>query len=211
MAQRRGQATRADIINVARRLFSEHGYHQTGISDIQTATGLTKGAFYHHFRSKEEVALAVLEVARADYEREWLQPAANEPTPGRRLAAMLDGLVALNNRPEWCNCEMLVSLCASLTASHERLREAVQNFVAGMLDIWQNAVAEAQQVGEADSTIDATMWAQRIMDMVSGAILLEKVGGSRVELTHLCSVVKGELLRPGAVEPEPQPEVASIQ
>ena len=45
--QQRGRATRADIVNVARRLFSEHGYHQTGISDIQAATGLTKGCLLY--------------------------------------------------------------------------------------------------------------------------------------------------------------------
>ncbi|MBN1509021.1 MAG: helix-turn-helix transcriptional regulator, partial [Sedimentisphaerales bacterium] len=47
--QSRGQTTKADILQVARQLFSEHGYHKTGIADIQEATGLTKGAFYHHF------------------------------------------------------------------------------------------------------------------------------------------------------------------
>ena len=71
----RGQATRHDLMNIARRLFSEHGFSGTALADIQQASGLTKGAFYHHFRSKEDMALALLESARAEYERRLIAPA----------------------------------------------------------------------------------------------------------------------------------------
>lgn len=193
--QQRGRATRADIVNVARRLFSEHGYHQTGISDIQSATGLTKGAFYHHFRSKEEVALAVLEAAREDYEREWLQPGLQHAAPGARVSALLDGLAALNCRPEWCNCQMLATLCGGLTGNNERLREGVQRMQNNLYDVWQRNIGEAQQSGEADSSIDAGIWAQWIVNTLSGALLAQKLGSTRTDLPRLFAAVKHLLLR----------------
>ena len=48
------------ILQAARRLFLEKGYEQTTIQDIvDNLDGLTKGAVYHHFKSKEEIMDAV--------------------------------------------------------------------------------------------------------------------------------------------------------
>ncbi|WP_051341745.1 TetR family transcriptional regulator [Pseudonocardia spinosispora] len=47
--------TREHLIAVAVRLFSESGYERTTVQDIVGAAELTKGAFYHHFRSKDHV------------------------------------------------------------------------------------------------------------------------------------------------------------
>jgi len=47
--------TIADILNVSEKLFHEKGFEKTSIMDIATGCGLSKGALYHHFKSKEEV------------------------------------------------------------------------------------------------------------------------------------------------------------
>ena len=124
--QQRGRATRAGILDVARQLFSDFGYHHTGIADIQAATGLTKGAFYHHFRAKQELALGVIEMAREDYREHWLEPAMAASTPGKRLSALLDGFVVLENRPEWLNFRLLATLSAEVTAGDGPLADAVR-------------------------------------------------------------------------------------
>lgn len=54
------EITEARILDAAQRLFLEKGYEQTTIQDIVAALGdLTKGAVYHHFKSKEEILSAV--------------------------------------------------------------------------------------------------------------------------------------------------------
>lgn len=55
--------TRLLLVQRALELFERHGYPRTSVEDIVDAAGLTKGAFYHHFRSKEEV----LEIIHNDY------------------------------------------------------------------------------------------------------------------------------------------------
>ncbi|WP_234335731.1 ScbR family autoregulator-binding transcription factor [Streptomyces sp. NRRL S-1022] len=59
-AQARGIATRAEILDVAAILFAEKGYSQTSLQDILDQTGLTKGGLYYHFRTKQEIAVAVV-------------------------------------------------------------------------------------------------------------------------------------------------------
>ena len=54
------EATKKLIIETAGRLFLEKGYEHTSIQDIiDNLGGLSKGAIYHHFKSKEEIMMAV--------------------------------------------------------------------------------------------------------------------------------------------------------
>jgi len=53
-------ATRAHIIEVASAQFREHGVAAAGLAGIMSAAGLTNGAFYAHFDSKEDLVRAVL-------------------------------------------------------------------------------------------------------------------------------------------------------
>jgi len=50
---------RAELIDCAQGLFLTRGYEATTINDVISATGLSKGAFYHHFRSKEDLLEAI--------------------------------------------------------------------------------------------------------------------------------------------------------
>lgn len=49
------EQTRKKILEVSFRLFSEKGYDHTTLQDIVTALGMSKGAVYHHFKSKEDI------------------------------------------------------------------------------------------------------------------------------------------------------------
>jgi len=54
------QETVARILTATTRLFVDHGYHGTSIAAIAKAIGLTKGALYAHFSSKEDLLLALI-------------------------------------------------------------------------------------------------------------------------------------------------------
>lgn len=55
------QATIESILDVAAKLFLEKGFEKTSMQDIVEAAGISKGAIYHHFASKEEIIQAVME------------------------------------------------------------------------------------------------------------------------------------------------------
>jgi AcrR family transcriptional regulator len=60
-----GQATRAALISVATELFAANGYEATAIPAVLQAAGVSRGALYHHFESKEALFEAVLESVEA--------------------------------------------------------------------------------------------------------------------------------------------------
>ena len=67
--QQRSEETRARIIESAIKLFSNRGYDTASVDDICTEAGISKGAFYHHFESKQALFLALLD--------RWLQTIDN--------------------------------------------------------------------------------------------------------------------------------------
>jgi len=62
------QETANRILHQAMRIFLEKGYHGTSIDDITQAAGVTKGALYWHFKSKEALLKAIIE----EFEKQFL-------------------------------------------------------------------------------------------------------------------------------------------
>jgi AcrR family transcriptional regulator len=58
---RKGEQTRARLIEAAKGVFEDHGFRDARISDISKRAGLSHGSFYHYFESKEEVFLEVVD------------------------------------------------------------------------------------------------------------------------------------------------------
>ncbi|MDZ5010457.1 TetR family transcriptional regulator, partial [Clostridium perfringens] len=65
------EQTVAQILSASAKLFIENGYEKTTIQDIMDELKLSKGAIYHHFKSKEEILNAVLN-KRSIYVKEML-------------------------------------------------------------------------------------------------------------------------------------------
>ena len=55
------EKTKSDILKTAARLFREHGWDKVNIEDIVKEVGVTRGAFYHYFKSREDLIIAVVD------------------------------------------------------------------------------------------------------------------------------------------------------
>lgn len=92
---RKGDEKRQELLNAAEMLFCQKGYEGTSVQDILSALHLSKGGFYHHFASKEEVLRALCErraERAAAYTTEALHAAA---APMGRINAVLYGFMPL--------------------------------------------------------------------------------------------------------------------
>lgn len=81
-----------EIIEVAQRLFDEKGYNATSVADIIAALSISKGAFYHHFNSKKEVLLSLVDGIGEKMKQLYLRVMkAEEMTAIEKLRLMLRG------------------------------------------------------------------------------------------------------------------------
>jgi AcrR family transcriptional regulator len=93
--QARSEETRARILEVALELFAQNGYEATGVAEICDRCQLSKGAFYHHFASKQAVFLELMEQWLGGLEREMGEVAARAASVPEALQEMTARLQAI--------------------------------------------------------------------------------------------------------------------
>src|SRR4051795_4467293 len=96
-AERRAR-TRSALLESAARGLSRYGYGNLVLEHVARDAGYTRGALYHQFRDKEDLALAVLRWTDETWQREVGEPAAREPDPVAALLAMARGHAVLCRR-----------------------------------------------------------------------------------------------------------------
>lgn len=96
-AERRARS-RSALLEAAARGLSRHGYGNLVLEDVAREAGYTRGALYHQFKDKEDLALAVLHWADESWQREVGGPATEECDPVAALLAMARGHAVLCRR-----------------------------------------------------------------------------------------------------------------
>ena len=77
--------TAAEVREAARTLFAAHGYAAVGLEQVAAAAGVTRGAVYHHFGSKDRLLAAALEHGFAEWGRGLARTA---PADNRRIRGL---------------------------------------------------------------------------------------------------------------------------
>jgi AcrR family transcriptional regulator len=95
--QSRSEETKAHILDAALGCFSERGYDATGVAEICQRAGVSKGAFYYHFASKQAVFVALLEQWLVALDREMAALAALT-APSATAVQSLQAMVGLLQR-----------------------------------------------------------------------------------------------------------------
>jgi AcrR family transcriptional regulator len=89
-AERRARS-RSALLESAARGLSRYGYGNLVLEEVAREAGYTRGALYHQFKDKEDLALAVIEWVNENWMREVGGPAKEEPDPVAELIALARG------------------------------------------------------------------------------------------------------------------------
>src|SRR3954467_10618085 len=87
----RSARTRAALLESAARGLSRYGYGNLVLEQVARDAGYTRGALYHQFKDKEDLALAVIDWVNENWLREAGEPAKREPDPVAELLALARG------------------------------------------------------------------------------------------------------------------------
>ncbi len=94
--QQRSEETQKRLLEAAQAMFSNQGFDAASVADICAQAGVSKGAFYHHFESKQAIFLTLLEVWLAKIDESFLSMRQESPdVPGAMLSMgrMVGGLL----------------------------------------------------------------------------------------------------------------------
>jgi len=95
--------TREALLATCLQLFAERGFTSTSIDEIARAAGVTKGAMYWHFASKEELFQAILDRIRGRWQEVVHAPVSARDAPLERIAQLFDSYAELfRQSPEIC-------------------------------------------------------------------------------------------------------------
>lgn len=132
----KGEKTRADIVNCARKLFYEHGYDSSSFTQIVDATGLFRGNIYHYFKTKDEILEAVVASYLNDYQALLTQWEREHHDPKARLRAFVDMITGHKAALVKYGCPI-----GSLNTELGKERHELQHIARALFELFQNWLA----------------------------------------------------------------------
>ncbi|MFC8366991.1 ScbR family autoregulator-binding transcription factor [Streptomyces sp. NPDC057239] len=185
--QERAIRTRRTILEAAAAVFDERGYTSATIGEILERAGVTKGALYFHFGSKEELALGVFEE----------QLAISLPPQSSKLQELVDSGLVLALR---LRTEPLVRASVGLALDQGALGLDRTPAFGMWIDQTTRTLAEAKAGGELLPHVDATETAELLVASFSGVQLMSQLRCQRQDLEHRVAVLFHHML-PGVAVP----------
>ncbi len=182
---RKGDATRARMIETTAELLQQQGYHATGLSQIIEASGAPKGSLYFHFPGgKEELACAALAESGAAWRALLEQVIDGVDDPRAAIVAVCRALADELERSRFQNGCPIATVALEAAASSD----AVQATCAEQYRIWQLLIERrlaALGVPERAAEDAATM----VLAAIEGAMLLARTHRSREPLERVGRVL----------------------
>ena len=128
------QTTREQIIEAADELFYRGGYEHTSFADIADVVQISRGNFYYHFKSKDEILAAVIRVRLANTQRMLEQWENDRQHPADRIRSFIHILIANQAKIMRYGCPV-GTLCAELAKlNHSSQAEAKRLFT--LFRVW---------------------------------------------------------------------------
>jgi len=193
------EATRERLVAAAFEEIHRHGYQGTGLDTILANAGVTKGALYHHFADKADLAHAVIdEVIRGLTLQRWPGPLArHEGDPISGIELVLDIVAAEFSDPGFADMVELGCPLNNLAQEMSPLDERFRRRIAVVFEAWIESFAQALERGRADGTVrrdvDARKVATFVVSSIEGSFGLAKTAKSALLLRENFEVL-GEFL-----------------
>ncbi|MCG6552798.1 MAG: TetR/AcrR family transcriptional regulator [Candidatus Magnetominusculus sp. LBB02] len=183
--------TRQRIIAAAFEDIYLNGYQGASLNNIIEKTGFTKGALYHYFRSKKELALAAIEETVTDFLKQyWAEPLLNQPEP---LTALIHHIRSLPTLVfEHCKLFQIKNGCPlnNLIQEMSPIDEDFAKTLEALYNNWQEIVTavmtEAKEKGQLREGVSAEDTAMFILSCIEGCITTAKKSNS-IEIYRRCT------------------------
>lgn len=125
-------STRDRIIETADRLFYQQGFEATSFADIASAVGISRGNFYHHFKTKDDILDAVINQRLANTEQMLDHWEVTGNDPAERIRSFIHILIANGEKIRKFGCPV-----GTLSSELAKLNHSAQSDAAGLFTLFR--------------------------------------------------------------------------
>lgn len=164
-------STKHRLLEAGLAMLLERGYHDLGIQAVLAQTEVPKGSFYHHFKSKEDFALQVIDLYMVDVHAGLDECLGDESTPPlQRVRGFFEGTREKYRQEGYLGC-LLGGLGQELSGVSEVFRSRIEWCFSEIARRITGCLEQAQQRGELSPDVDARQMADLLVDCWEGAAL----------------------------------------
>ncbi|OJV52764.1 MAG: TetR family transcriptional regulator [Bacteroidetes bacterium 43-16] len=147
---KKAAATRLHILQKSFELIYAHGYQTTSIDDILTTTQVTKGAFYYHFKTKDEMGMAIInELMKPTLTNSFIEPLAKEADPLTAIYKLMYGLLMKNDFLKVAYGCPAANFTQEMTPWNKDFTRALN----GITEQWHQVMAAALEKGKQNGYV----------------------------------------------------------
>lgn len=162
------------IIHESLRLFSLKGFLGTSLQDILSATGTSKGGFYNHFRSKEDLFYSVLDEARQTWRTKNLAGLDEIDDPVGKIFKLLHNfrdqyLVDSVDFPGGC---VFITLSVELNDQRPHLSQEITKGFVGLKNMIHKLLDQGKETGELNINLDSSVATEILFAGMLGASVI---------------------------------------
>jgi len=180
---------RQTIITGASKLFLLHGYDGVTVDEICSETQSAKGSFYHFFRSKEDLAVQVVDEIwhQTELRMEETFSADKNPVDSIREELILTYTRAhtMKGRARHITGSPIGTLSVSMAGKSEKIRKRINFAFTHMRHFYLTAFTEALDNGDIDSPMDANQLADLLLVAIQGIGIIGRSNNSPAKVKKL--------------------------
>ena len=171
----KGEVTQQEILAQAAQVFSERGYAGTSMADLMRATGLSKGAIYNHFSSKDDLAVQSFNYAMAQVRERFRVCLQDRRNAIDRLLAVIDLFRSLVDEPLFIGACPILSLSIEVDDTHPELRDHARAAMSDWRFFITRTIEKGVERGEIRADVETETAATILMATLEGALMLTKL------------------------------------
>lgn len=165
VSRAQAEENRETVINVASRLFREHGFDGIGLKDLMKGAGLTQGGFYKQFASKDDLAARASRRAMESATRRWSEAAADSSDP---LEAVMAFYLSKDHRGEKAEGCPRVALGSDATRQSDEVRRPFEDGIRAHFEVLNELLDDTRSPNPSGK-------AMAILSLMVGAVTLSRI------------------------------------
>ncbi|HZY78990.1 MAG TPA: TetR/AcrR family transcriptional regulator [Cyclobacteriaceae bacterium] len=189
----KSERTRRHIIEKTAPLFNMNGFDGTSLSDLCRVTGLTKGALYGNFESKEELAVEGFKYAIGKMRAHGSRSMLSQVSYKMKLYSLLDFfLKAVLNPPVRGGCPLL-NTAVEADDRRTSMKKTVVIEMMKSINSLAKLLERGKEAGEFRKNFDSKEMATVFFCSIEGAIMLSRVSGSNEAMKSVTKSIRSQI------------------